>query len=64
MLFRINFLNVLHMLTMLYTTAVHNETFCDAQVRHTTFMTFITHYSWLYWHASSYEHLLRVVFWC
>ena len=24
--------------------------------------TFITHYSYLYWHASSYVHLLKVVF--
>ena len=28
-------------------------------LRHTTF---ITHYSWLSWHASSYVHLLKVVF--
>ena len=28
-------------------------------LRHTTF---ITHYSQLYWHASSYVHLLKVVF--
>ena len=28
-------------------------------LRHTTF---ITHYSKLYWHASSYVHLLKLVF--
>ena len=38
------------------TTAVHNETSCDAQA-HNFYNTLE-----LYWHASSYVHLLKVAF--